>query len=86
LRSCLYVIPNLSSIKAFLYPLSFISSSIRLALRNLEEKGFMYRIFNHLIIDKRLTFKIAVPNDLYLRAETLCDDVLQLRIKDKEYT
>lgn len=56
------------------------------ALRNLEEKGFMNRIFNYLIIDKRLTFEIAVPNELYLRAETLCDDILQLRGKDKEYT
>jgi hypothetical protein len=55
-------------------------------LLELEETGLFNRIFNALITDKRLTFKISVPNDLYLRAEVLCDDVLQMRINDKEYT
>lgn len=59
---------------------------INRSLLQLEETGFMNRIFNALITDKRLTFKISIPNDLYLRADVLCDDVLQMRTVEKEYT
>lgn len=56
------------------------------SLMQLGETGIMNRFFNALITDKRLTFKISVPNELYLRAEVLCDDVLQMREKEKVYT
>lgn len=55
-------------------------------LMALDENSFFGRIIDFLIKDKRLTFTISVPNELYFRAEVLCDDVLQMREQEKEYT
>ncbi|MFB3168488.1 hypothetical protein P5G62_015325 [Neobacillus sp. 179-C4.2 HS] len=51
----------------------------------LEDRGIMNRFINFLLKDRRLVFKISVPNDLYQRAEVLCDDIFQKRSDDKEY-
>lgn len=59
---------------------------INKGLMELNEKGKMNRFLGFLINDKRLTFKINVPNELFFRAEVLCDDILQLREKEKEYS
>lgn len=55
-------------------------------LEFLEEKNPFMRALHCLFKPKFLSFNIAVPNDLYLRAETLCDDVTTLREENKTYT
>jgi hypothetical protein len=52
----------------------------------LEEQGFISRFFSVILKEKKLRFKISVPNDLFSRAEILCDDIIQMRSEDKEYT
>jgi hypothetical protein len=55
-------------------------------LMALDEDTFFGRLLNAFLKDKRLAFEIMVPNDLYFRADVLCDDILQKRKNDKEYT
>jgi hypothetical protein len=59
---------------------------INRGLMQLNHGGLMNRFFKIIITDKRLSFAISVPNELYFRAEVLCDDIFQLRESDKEYT
>jgi hypothetical protein len=54
-------------------------------LMALEEDTFFGRLLNILLKDSRLTFEVMVPNDLYFRADVLCDDVYQKRNSDKRY-
>jgi hypothetical protein len=55
-------------------------------LMALNEESFFGRMITFLIKDRRLTFEINVPNELYLRANILCDDILQKRKLEKVYT
>lgn len=59
---------------------------IKEELQTLENKGFFHRIFYSILKEKRYKFTLSVPNDLYSRAEILCDDILQMRNDDKVYT
>lgn len=52
----------------------------------LEETGLINRILSLLLKEKRLKFNLSIPNDLYSRAEILCDDIFQKRSEDHEYT
>lgn len=52
----------------------------------LEERGIKNRLINYVLTDKKLAFSIQVPNDLYARAESLCDDIVQMREGNKDYT
>lgn len=54
-------------------------------LELLGEKGFINRILTFLAKERRLKFEISIPNDLFARAETLCDDILQMRNEDRAY-
>jgi hypothetical protein len=54
-------------------------------LKALEERSFIDRIITALTKGKRLTFSLEVPNDLYQRAEIICDDVVQMREEDRAY-
>ncbi|WP_217270015.1 hypothetical protein [Neobacillus endophyticus] len=51
-----------------------------------EVKNPFRRALNSLFKPKTFLFHVSVPNDLYLRAETLCDDVTNLRDEDETYT
>lgn len=55
-------------------------------LMQLNEKGFWNRLINSFITHKKLTFTLSVPNELYFRADVLCDDIYQLRESNKKYT
>lgn len=59
---------------------------INQGLMELNKKGLMNRFFNNIISDKRLTFNIDVPNDLFFRAEILCDDIVQMSESNKGYS
>jgi hypothetical protein len=59
---------------------------IKEELQTLENKGFFNRLFYSILKEKRLKFTLSVPNDLYSRAEILCDDILQIRNEDKVYS
>lgn len=51
----------------------------------LEDRGFFLRLITS-VRSNRLKFEVRVPNDLFIRAEVLCDDIIQLRESDKQYT
>jgi hypothetical protein len=55
-------------------------------LSSSNELGFIDRLLSYLTYERKYKFQVSVPNDLYFRAEILCDDILQKRIEDKEYT
>lgn len=52
----------------------------------LEGKRGVGRFLSFLLKEKRFKFNLIIPNDLYSRAEILCDDILQKRSEDKEFT
>lgn len=53
--------------------------------RLLEDNAFLNRL-SAIFRERRLKFEVVVPNDMIVRAEVLCDDITQLREKDKAYT
>lgn len=55
-------------------------------LSELNERGIINRIFNFIVRERRLRFNIEVPNELYLRAEILCKDVVERSKKNNVYT
>jgi hypothetical protein len=55
-------------------------------LQLLENKSFINRLFYSLLQERRYKFTLCVPNDIYSRAEILCDDILQMRYEDKVYS
>lgn len=52
----------------------------------LEADSLLDRFLTVFLKDKRLMFELYVPNELYFRANVLCDDVLEKRVINKEYT
>lgn len=47
-------------------------------LASLEEsQGFLTSLFDYLLYGRYLGFEISVPNDLYFRADILCEDIIQ---------
>lgn len=55
-------------------------------IKELDEKGFANRFMNFILTDRRLPFKLKVPNDLYQRAEVLCEDVEEMKDDTKPFT
>lgn len=55
-------------------------------IKELNERGLANRFMNLILTDRRLVFKVKVPNDLYYRAEILCEDVVQMSEKGKAFT
>ncbi len=55
-------------------------------IKELDEKGFANRFMNFILTDRRLPFKLKVPNDLYQRAEVLCEDVEEMKDDTKSFT
>lgn len=52
---------------------------------NLEQENPFIRFLGTLLKQRSFSFNVLVPNDLYLRAEVLCDDITKLRMEDKTY-
>jgi hypothetical protein len=59
---------------------------IKEELQALENRGFFNRFFHSILKERRFKFTLSIPNDLYSRAGILCDDILQMRNENKEYT
>jgi hypothetical protein len=51
----------------------------------LEETGIVDRLLSF-FRERKLKFNIMVPNEFYARAEALCDDIVQMRTEDKDYS
>jgi hypothetical protein len=47
--------------------------------------SFSSGLLSFLTRNMKLKFQLSVPNDLYQRADVLCDDILQMRSANKEY-
>ncbi len=52
----------------------------------LEEKNPFKKILDSVLRSSMLSFKVTVPNDLYLRSDTLCDDITRLYDEDIDYS
>ncbi|KAA9015740.1 hypothetical protein [Niallia endozanthoxylica] len=55
-------------------------------IKELDEGGFANRFVNFILTDRRLPFKVKVPNDLFQRAEILCEDVVEMKENNKAFT